>query len=351
MCLVVLDQFRFDRREYRDMSRWHCLLIVGALSFLTRFATAADIVPAGAKPELLWNEGEFTEGVAVAKDGVVYFSDIAIAGKNPGRIMRFDPKTKQTTVHAADSGQSNGLFFNRQGELLAVCGANKGLRALCSVNSDGTMKVLAGKFEGKAFNAPNDLVVHPKGWVYFSDPHYVGTEPLELNHMNVYRYDPDGKVHRATTDISKPNGVILSPDAKTLYVAETDNGVTGVAPAGTPPKSVRFSLNAFPIKADGSLETKRVLADFGKDGGIDGMTTDTDGRIYAAFRQEARKGILILSPEGKEVAHIPTDTLPTNCTFGKGSEQNMLYITAGSGLYRIKLNAAGYHPEWTSAGF
>jgi gluconolactonase len=308
-------------------------------------AFAQEIVPAGAKPELLWNDGEFTEGVAVAKDGVVYFSDIGIGGKNPGRIMKFDPRTKQTTVYVADSGQSNGLFFNRSGELLAACGAQKGHRALCAVQSDGSMKVLAGKFEGKTFNAPNDLVVHPRGWVYFSDPRYVGPEPMELDHMSVYLYNGDRTMKRATTDITKPNGVILSPDAKTLYVAETDNGATGVEPAGTSPKPPRFTLNAFPINADGTLGPKRVLADFGTQMGIDGMTTDTSGRIYAAFRQEARKGILVFSPEGKELAHIPTDTLPTNCTFGVGGEKNVLYITAGSGLYCITLNATGYHPE------
>ena len=316
--------------------------------FLTLFvirASAEDIVPLGAKPELLWNEGEFTEGVAAAKDGTVYFSDIGIGGKNPGRIMKFDPKTRQTTVHVADSGQSNGLFFNRRGELLAVCGANKGHRALCQVTADGAMKVLAEGVDGKRFNAPNDLVVHPRGWVYFSDPRYVGFEPLELDHMSVYRYDLDGTVRRATTDIAKPNGLILSPDAKTLYVAETDNGATGVEPAGTPAKPPRFTLNAFSVDNSGSLGPKRVLADFGSEIGIDGMTTDMQGRIYAAFRREARKGILVFTPDGKEVAHIPTEVLPTNCTFGKGAEANVLYITAGSGLYRIRLNATGYHPE------
>src|SRR3954463_8849027 len=89
-------------------------------------AGADDVVPAGARPELLWNEGEFTEGVAPAKDGLVYFSDIGIGGKSPGRIMKFDPKTGKTAVHVAASGQSNGLFFDRRGDLLAACGANNG---------------------------------------------------------------------------------------------------------------------------------------------------------------------------------------------------------------------------------
>ena len=118
--------------------RWTCLLVLGAVSSSLSLADEAAptgdpaILPAGAKLERLWNDGEFTEGVAVSKEGLVYFSDIAIEAKNPGRIMKFDPASGKTTVHVADSGQSNGLFFDSKGRLLAVCGANVGLRALCA---------------------------------------------------------------------------------------------------------------------------------------------------------------------------------------------------------------------------
>jgi gluconolactonase len=327
-----------------------CLLLV---SMTAGLLPAADlkptgdpkILPADAKVELLWNDGEFTEGVAVAGDGTVYFSDIAIMAKNPGRIMKFDPKTKKTSVHVANSGQSNGLFFTVDGRLIAACGANVGLRALCEITKEGTMKVLADKFEGKKFNSPNDLVVHQKGWIFFSDPRYVGKEPLELEHQSVYRYDPDGTVHRATTDVRKPNGLIVSPDGQTLYVAETDNGLTGLEPEGTKPTSVRFTLNAFPVKDDGSLGPKQVLVDFGDEIGIDGMTTDVEGHVYAAIRKESRHGIAVFTPAGKEAAFIPTAPLPTNCTFGTGDESKVLYITAGQGLYRISLKIAGAHPE------
>ncbi len=334
------------------MPRLAILLLLLAVS---RIGFAADLKPTGdpkilptdAELELLWNEGEFTEGVAVAKDGQVYFSDIAIMAKNPGRIMKFDPQTKQTTVHVADSGQSNGLFFTADGRLIAACGANIGRQALCEVTPDGKMKVLAGKFGGKKFNAPNDLVIHPRGWIFFSDPRYVGKEPLELDRQRVYRYDPDGRVHRATDDIAKPNGLILSPDAKTLYVAETDNGSTGLEPEGTKPQPPRYTLNAYPINADGSLGKKKLLVDFGQEMGIDGMTSDVEGHIYGAIRIPDRHGIAVFTPAGKEIAFIPTDPLPTNCTFGKGEESQTLYVTAGEGLYRIPLNIAGYHPELT----
>jgi gluconolactonase len=331
--------------------RWICIAVWSLTSIALGHAEEAaptgdsSIIPTGAKLERLWNDGEFTEGVAVSKDGLVYFSDIAIEAKNPGRIMRFDPTTGKTTVHVADSGQSNGLFFDPKGRLLATCGANIGLRGLFEVTADGKMKVVVDRFEGKRFHSPNDLVIHPSGRVYFSDPRYVGTEPLELDQMSVYRVDPDGKVHRATTDIQKPNGLILSPDAKTLYVADTDNGATGLEPAGTPPSKPLMTLNAFPVHADGSLGPKKVLVDFGQGTGTDGMTTDTAGRIYCAVRKDERHGIVVFSPEGRELAYIPTEPLPTNCTFGKGADSKSLYITAGTGLYRIRLLATGYHPE------
>lgn len=329
-----------------------CLLIVtglcvsvfaqGKLPHATAEDSGSDIVPPGARLEQLWNKGEFTEGVAVAADGTVYFSDIP-SGTAPGRIFKFDPKTEKTTVHCADSGKSNGLMFDRNGRLLAACGANVGKRALCEITADGKVRVLAGRYQGKQLNAPNDLVIHPDGDVYFTDPRYVGSEPLELDHMSVYRYSPDGALQRMKIDITKPNGVILSPDARTLYVAETDNGSEGLD-AEKPPRPVRMTLNAFRIRDDGALADKRVLVDFKKELGIDGMTVDTRGHIYAAVRSAKRHGIVVYHPSGRELAYIPTEELPTNCCFGTGETANVLYVTIGGGLYRITLNAQGFHP-------
>jgi gluconolactonase len=325
----------------RSILALFCLVVPCWISL----ASAADpIFPDGAKLEMLWNDGEFTEGVAARQDGQIFFSDIAIEGPGPGRILQFDPATKQTTVFVKDSGQSNGLFFAPDGRMLAACGAKVGHRSLSEFDAEGQVKHLAQRFQGKLFNAPNDLVVHPRGWVYFTDPRYVGSEPLELDHQSVYRYDPDGSLHRVTSNITKPNGVIISPDGKRLYVAETDNGTTGVEPPNTPPQPKRFTLNVFPIRDDGSLGDKQMLVDYGDDLGIDGMAIDTTGRIYAAIRHSVRHGIAVYSPEGKELAFLQMDRLPTNCTFGRGKESQVLYVTADKGLFRIKVNAEGYHP-------
>jgi len=302
---------------------------------------AADaVVPPDARLEVLWNAGEFTEGVAAGPDGMIYFSDIP--GSVPGRILRFDPRSGQTVVHCADSGKSNGLFFDAQGRLLAACGANDGRRAVCEITPQGEVRPLVETFAGRRFNAPNDLVIAADGTIYFSDPRYVGAEPLELDHQSVYRVRPaSGQAERLDTGVTKPNGVILSPDGRTLYVAETDNGTTDVSQPPPPGTKVRMTLNAFELRDDGALGPRRVLVDFGEKLGIDGMTVDPAGRIYAAVRSDDRHGIRIYDPSGREIASIPTPSLPTNCTFGRDGESGTLYVTAGGGLYRIRLAASG----------
>ncbi len=303
-----------------------------------------SILPDDVRLEELWNEGAFTEGVAVDNEGKIYFSDIT-SDESPGKVYKFDPETKETSVYCAESRKSNGLMFTRDGRLIAACGANYGGQCLAEVTTDGNVICLATEYEGKRFNAPNDLVIHPKGWIYFSDPRYLGPEPLEIDVMSVYRYDPDGGgVTRVTRDITKPNGVVLSPDAATLYVAETDNRSIGPQQPAPDGAMLRMTLNAFPVKSDGSLGPKQVLVNFGQNLGIDGMTVDVEGHIYAAVRSADRYGIRVYSPDGEELASIPTPDLPTNCCFGRGDEASMLYVTAGTGLYRIPLKIAGYHP-------
>ncbi len=320
------------------------VLLVAEYSVGQEF-TPSNIIPDIAKLEMLWEEGGFTEGVAAGPDGLMYFSDFAQPfDARPARIMKFDPKTAETKIHLKDSKMANGLMFDRNGHLLGCCASPLGgKRALVEVLADGSLKTIVDRFAGKRFNSPNDIVIDRRGRVYFSDPKYVGPEKMELPAMDVYRLDPDGSLHRATSDITKPNGLVLSPDGRVLYVAETDNG-TDQAEKVLNAKVGRMTLNAFPVMLDGTLGKKRVLVDFGKETGIDGMTIDTRGRIYAAVRSAEKFAIVIFDPDGKELARIKTPTLPTNCCFGKGKESRTLYITAGGGLYRIRLNATGHHP-------
>src|SRR5262249_1987826 len=154
--------------------------------------------------------GGLTEGCAVAADGSIYFSDIPF-GKDKGMILRFDPKTKKVTIFTDDSRKSNGLIFDEDGHLIACEGSDEGGRCVSKYDvKTGKRTVLAGKYKGKHFNAPNDLVIDRKGRIYFTDPRYLGDEPRELKHQAVYRIDKDLSIREITHDAEKPNGIALS---------------------------------------------------------------------------------------------------------------------------------------------
>ncbi len=327
------------------MSReFHCKSLCVSFVSLTLISAAissllADdgVFAVNPEPQLLWNGGEFTEGVAARSDGLVFFSDIPSDPATSGRILVYNPATDKTQVFCADSSKSNGLEFDSGDRMLACCGANGGLRALCEVTEGGLVRGVSELFEKKPFNSPNDLAVHPDGSVYFSDPRYVGFEPLALPGMWVFRFDPKtGATTVATKFASKPNGIGISPDGKTIYVANTDNGSVGLPdqPAGS---KKRMTLEAFDIADDGTLNHRMTLVDFGGEDGIDGMTVDASGRIFAAVRSEKRFGIAVYSPTGSELAFLKTPTLPSNCCFGAGQDGETLYITAGGELYCVKV--------------
>jgi gluconolactonase len=293
------------------------------------------IVPPGAKVEKVWGDGAFTEGPAYGPGGCVYFSDIGITPDphEGNRIMKYDSATGKTTEYRSASGRANGLDFDPEGRLVAAEGANTGgARRVTRTEKDGTVTVLADRWMGKKLNSPNDVTIDTKGRVYFSDPRYVGDEPREIDSECVYRIDPDGSLNQLITDVEKPNGVILSPDMKTLYVADSN------------PKG-KQQLLAYPLHEDGSVGAKKVLYDFGKERGIDGMVVDVKGNIYAAAGEKEKSGVYIFSPEGKQQVFIPTPETPSNCVFG-GKERKTLYITAGKSLYRIGLNAEGFAVYW-----
>ena len=269
--------------------------------------------------ESLWDRGTFTEGGATAADGSILFSDIG------DRIMRFNPSTGETTVFREPGGRANGMIMDAKGRLIVAEGANTGGGRRISVTEpDGECRTLADRFEGKRFNSPNDVAVDEEGRVYFSDPRYVGDEPRELDFEGVFRIDPDGRVVRLETTAKKPNGLVVGPDGKTLYVA--DNGAD------------RRALLAVDLDDGGDASNPRVLVDFGKDSGIDGMTVTTDGRIVAATPQ----GVAVFAPDGKKLALIRTPEPAANVEFG-GDDAQVLYIMAGKGLYRINTNMTGYH--------
>jgi gluconolactonase len=342
-----------------------CLILASVPAFAEIPKPTGDaIVSPDAKLEKLFTreapiKGGLTEGPAVAPDGSIYFSDIPF-GSDKGMIMRFDPQTMKTDVFTDDSFKSNGLKFDGKGNLYACEGSDEGGRAV--VRWDVKTKkrtVLADKYMGKRFNAPNDLVLDTKGRIYFSDPRYLGTEKRELEHRAVYRIDTDGKVVEVSHDVEKPNGIALSPDGKTLYLADHNNGTDriGDPDAKEPPKLGAMKIYAFPLGADGLVSgPRKTLVDFGDTPGCDGMTVDSKGNIYLTARSPKRPGVKVIDPTGKEVAFIATGEpdqpatdakgIPSNVTFGIGKEKNVLYVTVDVSLYRIPLKVDGYI-SWT----
>ncbi len=305
-------------------------------------AAQAKFFSANAKLETLWGEGEFTEGPAMAADGTVLFSDIG------NTIYQFDPKTNKTSVFRANSGRSNGLAFASDESLVACEGANTQGKRRISItkrNADGTYgeaTTLVDNFEGKKFNSPNDLAIASDGKVFFSDPRYVGDDPRELDFDGVFAVIPgeSPKAVLATKVAKKPNGMVISPDGKYLYLAEND------------PKGKKQLLR-LTIQKDGTLVSPVVMFDFFGGRGIDGMTIDVAGNIYATAGTEENAGIYLFSPEGEHLAFLPTPGDPTNCCLSREGTPRTLYITGGTtpeggpanssptkyGLFRIPLAA------------
>jgi gluconolactonase len=289
-----------------------------------------QIISPEAKFDVVWGEGEFTEGPALGGDGLMYFSDIG------NRIYRFDPATKKTEVYRDPSGRSNGLIFDAAGRLFAAEGANQGgERRITVTEKDGKVRVLADKYDGKRFNSPNDIALDPKGNVYFTDPRYVGDDPRELDFEAVFLVSPQGEVKIATREAKKPNGIVLSPDGRWCYVSENN-------PQG------KRELQKYKVQADGTLADKQALHDFGNGRGIDGMTIDLQGNLYATAGTGDKAGIWVFDPAGQLLAWFATPGDPTNCEFGGGSEKNVLYVTTALpgkptkyGLARIPLLVDG----------
>ena len=346
------------------LSRWQSLVALSlVLAGLPALSVRAvnPIVPDGAKLEKLFEGIVLTEGVAVAPSGMVYFSDITFSHQakdekgviHAGHIWKFHPQTGKTSIFRSPSGMSNGIKFDAHGNMIICEGADfGGQRVIRTDMKTGMSYIIAGMFEGRPFNSPNDVTIDNKGRLYFSDPRYLGHEAIEQPVMGVYRIDPDGSIHRIITDAGKPNGVCVSPDQKTLYVVSNENGATALerlgsndpdnpATVATPLKKGHMALMAYDLQADGSATFRKTLVDYYPEDGPDGLICDKDGNLYVAVRAANRPGIVVYSPDGKELAYIETE-IPTNVGFGRGGERHTLYITAGKSLYRIKLNAEGY---------
>lgn len=294
-------------------------------------AAKANPILAEAKLEKVASGCRFTEGPAADAEGNLFFTD---SPNNRIMVLRPDGTSE---VWNKDSRDANGMAFDAAGRLIACCGEG-GARAVVRFEKDGKRSTLAERYNDKRLTAPNDLCVDRQGRIYFTDPCYGGKPKDAQEKFAVYRIEAEngevipGKVTRVIDDVEMPNGVAISTDNKTLYVADN-----------SPRKTGAHTLLAYDILPDGSCKRRGVLHDF-KDGrGIDGMRVDTQDRIYATAGSGKQTGVYIFSPKGEQLGFIQTPETATNCTFGD-RDLKTLYITAGTSLYRIRVDAVGFLP-------
>jgi gluconolactonase len=283
----------------------------------------------------------FLEGPAWHASGDLYFSDIT-----GNRILKMSP-AGAVSVFRADSGRTNGNTFDAQGRLISCEGAEfgpGGRRRMVRTNVEtGEVEVLTDRFEGKRYNAPNDVCVDHQDRIWFTDPYYwTDHASLEMGAEAVYCIDR-GVVRRAVSqpDIGRPNGLAITPDDKTLYVIDSDSRLGG-----------NRKIWAFDVQANGSLQKQRLVFDFGRGRGGDGMRLDREGNLWVAAgvlkprhpneTGDVQTGIHVISPEGKLLGRVPIpEDVLTNLTFG-GPDFKTVYVTAGKTLFSFQTNVSGY---------
>lgn len=282
------------------------------LLFAAAFAADDAVVASGAVVEKLAGDFAFTEGPASDAEGNVYFTD-----QPNDRILKWGVDGKLTTF-MEPSGRSNGLCFDKEGVLWSCADAKN---QLWRISPGKDVTVVADKFEGKLLNAPNDVWVAPDGGAYFTDPFYKRDYwergPSEQPCEGVYYLAPDHKrLARVADDLKTPNGIIGTPDGKTLYVTDLGDKKT----------------YSYSIQADGTLAGKTLFCEKGSDG----MTLDDRGNVYLTG-----KGVDVFDKSGKPIAHIDVDEPWTaNVCFGDKDMQS-LFITASKGLYKIRMQVKG----------
>jgi gluconolactonase len=216
------------------------------------------------------------------------------------------------------AGRSNGLYFDREGFLWACADAKN---ELWRISPSKEADVVVREFEGKLLNAPNDLWIDPKGGIYFTDPFYKrdywDRGPMEQPCQGVYYLTPvDRNIRRVVDDMKQPNGLIGTPDGKTLYISDLGGNTTW----------------KYSIGEDGALSGKTLFCSLGSDG----MTLDNQGNVYLTG-----KGVTVFNADGNQIHHVAVDEPWTaNVCFG-GQDRDYLFITASTALYRIKMAVEG----------
>lgn len=296
------------------------------------------LVAKDAKVETIARGFIWTEGTAWNKAGkFLVFSDIphnVVHKWQNGKVTEFVKPSGYTgkTPRGGKPGDepgSNGLLFDSEGRL-TLC--EHGDRRVTRIEKDGTKTVLADNYMGKKLNSPNDLVYHTNGDLYFTDPPYglpkwEKDPSRELDFFGVYLRKKGGKLILLTKEMTRPNGIALSPDEKTLYVANSD-----------PEQPI---WKSFPVKDDGTLGESRIFVDgmkwfkANRPGLPDGMKVDVAGNLWAT----GPGGVWVFAPDGSVLGNIDTGTNTANCAFG--DDGSVLYIAANHDICRVKTMTKG----------
>lgn len=278
------------------------------------------IVAEGVTPQLVSDAFSFTEGPAVDAKGDVYFTD-----QPNNSIYRWDCETGEITLFTNQSGRSNGLYFDAQGNLIACADMDN---QLWTFDMKGNHNILITDFGGKLLNGPNDVWISKDGGYYLTDPYFkrdywtrdtTRQQPVEgLYYLapREQRQSTEGQLMLLDSTLNQPNGIVGTPDGKHLYVAEA--------------KANR--ILKYDILPDGLLTNRKVFADMGSDG----MTIDDRGNVYLTG-----DGVTVFDKDGHKIAHFPIpEDWTANVCFG-GKERNLLFITASKSVYTLKMLVHG----------
>ena len=290
------------------------LILFLPVVLLAQITDKNSIVAPGAAVEKLGDGYTFTEGPAADAEGNVYFTD-----QPNNKIIRWSASTGELHTFLKESGRSNGIYFDRRGNLIACADMNN---QLWSFDKAGNHTILLEDYEGKLLNGPNDLWIDPKGGIYFTDPlykrKYWERDPeMQQDGEHVYYVSPDReRVFRVDEELTKPNGIVGTSNGKKLYVADIGANKTYV----------------YDIEKDGTLSNKTLFAPLGSDG----MTLDNKGNVYLTG-----KGVIVFDKKGEQIAHIPIDAGWTaNVCFG-GKDRKTLFITATDAVYGLQMKVKG----------
>ncbi len=291
------------------------ILIVAGILFTVSACKSQEnsLIADGAQITLVSADYEFTEGPAVNADGDVYFTD-----QPNDRILKWSAADNSVATFMQPAGRANGLYFSRNGDLLAAADEKF---ALWRIDAKKHVTVVTDAFEGKKLNGPNDLWEDTKGGIYLTDsyyqrPYWQRTES-EIQKQQVYYLNPEtGELKVVIDNFVQPNGIIGSPDGKMLYVADIGDQKT----------------YSFKIEEDGTLTDRKLFAEMGSDG----MTLDNQGNVYLTGN-----GVTVYSKNGEKILHIPVpEKWTANVTFG-GPDQNILFITASDSVYTLAMKVHG----------